>query len=120
VLCHLAPVARLVAAVLAASAEQRQPTEQELYGRNLTEAEWRITNLDEINEAIQAEYAHLTFDEALAFWRSQHARVVLAVERLSEEQLEAENSYPLAWARPHLYRVIDSLLAHCRGHVAPT
>jgi hypothetical protein len=118
VLCHLAPAARIVAAVVAARAEQRQPTEVELYGRNLTEAESRITSLDEINHAVQEEHSHLTYDEASQFWRSQLARIFMELGRVSEEQLEAKITYPPAWATPHLYLVVDTFLSHCRSHVA--
>jgi hypothetical protein len=118
VLCHLAPAARIVAAVLAAKAEQRGPTDTELYRRNLTDAEWRMTSLDEINQAVQDGHAHLTYDEASQFWRRELANVVLELRRVSEEHLEAEVTYPPGWERPHLYQVVDTFLAHCTSHVA--
>jgi hypothetical protein len=121
VLCHLAPFARLVGAVLAASDKPQRATEVALYGRDLTEAERRMTDLDEINQAFQDEYAHLSFDEAVEFRRDQLATVVLEVERLCDEQLAEKTTYTPSWERPHLYLVIDTFLARCRSRqgIAP-
>jgi hypothetical protein len=117
VLCHLAPFARLASAILRANADQRLPSERELYGRRLTQAERRMTDLDEINQAFQARYLHYNWNDAVTLWEAQNRRLVVQIERLSDEQLEAENVYPPAWARPHLYEVVDAYIAHCRSHV---
>ena len=76
VLCHLAVYARLVRAVMRSTAEKRLPTSVELYGRELTQEEQALTDLDAINEAQRSEYAALSYDEGLAFWRAMHAEAV--------------------------------------------
>jgi hypothetical protein len=48
----------------------------ELYGRQLTEQERALTDLDAINDAVQREYAVLSYDDALAFWRAVHAQAI--------------------------------------------
>ena len=119
VLCHLAVYARLVGAVMRSTAEKRLPTSAELYGRELTEEEQALTDLDAINEAQRSEYAALSYDEGLAFWRAMHAEAVAQVARLSDAQLAAPGpAAPPNWSRPHLADVASALMQHYEGHMA--
>jgi hypothetical protein len=118
VLCHLGAYARLVGAVLQASAEGRPPTTTELYGRELTDEESAIVDLDGVNEAIRREYEALSYNEALAFWRAMHKQVLTQAARLTDNRLaEPGPSYPPNWQRPHLVEVIEALIAHYGGHM---
>lgn len=118
VLCHLGAYARLVGAVLQGRAEGRPPTMTELYGRELTDEESAMVELDEVNEAIRREYEALSYDEALAFWRAMHQQVLAQAARLTDDQLaETGPSYPLNWQRPHLVEVIEALVSHYDGHM---
>jgi hypothetical protein len=120
VLCHLAAYARLVRGVLRGAAESRSPTDTELYGRQLTEQERALTDLDAINDAVQREYAALSYDDALAFWRAMHAQAIDEVARLTDEQLAAPGPpTPPNWWRPHLADVVTALVQHCEGHLGP-
>ena|SRR5438874_10185314 len=120
VLCHLAAYARLVGGVLRGAAESRSPTDTELYGRQLTEQERALTDLDAINDALQREYAALSYDDALAFWRAMHAQAIDDVARLTDEQLAAPGPpAPPNWWRPHLADVVTALVRHCEGHLGP-
>jgi hypothetical protein len=119
VLCHLAAFARLVGAILRAEAEGRAATEPELYGRELTDAERAVSDLDEVNEAVRAEHAGLTYAESLAFWRAMHAEALAQASRLTDAQLAAPGPhYPPRWHRPQLADVATALVRHCEGHVA--
>jgi hypothetical protein len=119
-LCHLGAYARLVGAILAAEAEGRSATARELYGRDLTDAERAMVDLDEINEALRGEGARLRYDEALAFWREMHASALAQIARLDDDQLVAPGpSFPPSWRRRHLAEVVDALVRHYEGHVAP-
>jgi hypothetical protein len=119
VLCHLAEYARVVGAIVRGTAEERQPTTTELYGRELTAAQLAMTDLDEINAAVQREYASLSYTEALAFWRAMHAEVVTQVARLTDDQLAAPGQFtPTSWARPHLADQVTALTAHYAAHMA--
>src|SRR5437879_1809768 len=89
VLCHLAVYARVVGAILRATAENRAATTVELYGRELSQEELAMTDLNEINAAAQRDTAHFSYAEALAFWRAMHAQAMTQLERLSAEQLSA-------------------------------
>jgi hypothetical protein len=120
VLCHLAAYARLIGAAVRAEAEHRQPTSTELYGRELSPTELAASSLDEINAAIQREYAGLGYSEALALWRTMHQEVARQVARLSDEQLAAPGpAYPPAWSRPRLIEVVDALVSHYAAHMGP-
>jgi hypothetical protein len=120
VLCHLAAYARLVGGVLRGAAEHRAPTDTELYGRELTEQEHALADLDAINEAIHREYAALSYNDALAFWHAMHAAAIAQVARLTDEQLEAPGpSAPPEWRRPHLAEVVTVLARHYEGHMGP-
>jgi hypothetical protein len=119
VLCHLAVYARLVGAVMRSTAEKRLPTSAELYGRELTEEEQALTDLDAINEALRSAHAAHSYDEGLAFWRAMHAEAVAQVARLSDAQLEAPGpAAPPNWSRPHLADVVSALIQHYEGHMA--
>ncbi len=118
VLCHLGAYARLVGAVLQGRAEGRPPTMTELYGRDLTDVESAMVELDEVNEAIRREYEALSYNEALAFWRAKHQQVLAQAARLTDCQLaEPGPSYPPNWRRPHLVEVIEALVSHYEGHM---
>ena len=118
VLCHLAAYARLVGGVLRGVAENRCPTSAELYGRDLTQEEQAVTDLDAINDAIQREYAMLTYDEALTLWRAMHAEAVTEAARLTDQQLAAPGpAAPANWSRPHLADVVSALVGHYEGHM---
>jgi len=118
VLCHLAAYARLVGAILRAEAEGRAATELELYGRELGDAERALSDLDDVNEAVRKEYAGLTYDEALAFWRAMHAEALAHAGRLSDAQLAAPGpDQPPHWRRPQLADVVGALVQHCEGHM---
>jgi len=113
VLCHLAVYTRVVAAILRATAENRSATTQELYGRELTPEESAMTDLDEINAAAQRDTAHLSYAEALAFWRAVHAEAMTQLARLSDAQLDAPGpTTPPNWHRPHLKEVVTALTHH--------
>jgi hypothetical protein len=119
VLCHLATYTRLVGAILRATAEDRSATNVELYGRELTEQELAMTDLDEINAAAQQETAALSYAEALAFWRAMHAEALTQLARLTDAQLAAPGpGYPPGWTRPHLADVVTALTDHYAGHMA--
>ncbi len=101
VLCHLAVYARVVGAILRATADNREATAVELYGRELTADEQKMTDLDEINAAAQRD----TAEAQLA--------------RLSAAQLEAPGPiHPPNWHRPHLKEVVTALTDHCAAHMA--
>jgi hypothetical protein len=118
VLCHLAAYARLVGAVLRAEAEGRAATEPELYGRELSDAERAISDLDDVNEALRREYAGLSYEEALALWRAMHAETLAQAGRLTDAQLAAPGpDQPPHWRRPQLADVVGALVQHCEGHV---
>jgi hypothetical protein len=118
VLCHLAAYTRLVAGVLRGAAEDRSPTEAELYGRALTEQERAVQDLDAINDALQREYAGLSYTAALAFWRAMHAEAMAQLERLTDAQLAAPGPRaPSAWSRPHLAEVVSTLVRHYQAHM---
>ncbi len=119
VLCHLAVYARVVGAILRATAEDRSPTGVELYGRELTPQESAMTDLDEINAAALRDTAHLSYAEALAFWRARHAEAEKQLARLSDAQLaEPGPSVPPNWHKPHLYEVVTALTEHYEAHMA--
>ena len=121
VLCHLAAYAKVLGAALQGVAEGRPLTSSELYGRELTDAELALSDLDEINAAVQSHYAGLTYDEALAFWRATHAQVVAQAARLTDSQLAAPGPpHPPTWSRPHLADVVRALVAHYEAHMAMT
>lgn len=118
VLCHLAAYARLVGAVLWGVADNRPPTDTQLYGRELTEQERTLADLDAINDALRRECATLSYEEALTFWRAMHAEAVAQVDRLTDEQLLAPGPYaPPSWSRPHLADVVTALVQHYAGHM---
>ncbi len=118
VLCHLAVYTRVVAAILRATVENRSATTQELYGRELTPEELAMTDLDEINAAAQRDTAHLSYAEALNFWRAMHAESVAQVARLSDEQLNAPGpTSPPNWHKPHLKEVVTALTDHYAAHM---
>ena len=120
VLCHLADYARLVRGVLRGAAENRSPTDTELYGRELSEQERALTDLDAINDAVQREYAALSYQDAFAFWRAMHTQAIDEVARMTDEQLDAPGpSEPPNWWRPHLGEVVTMLVQHYEGHVGP-
>jgi hypothetical protein len=119
VLTHLGAYARLIAAMLRAEAERRQATDAELYGRELTAAERALGGLDEVNEAIRREYETLSYDEAVALWRTMHAEVIAQFGRLTNAQLAAPGpTYPAHWSRPELVDVVGALIHHYHGHMA--
>ena len=118
VLCHLAAFARVVGAILRAEAEGRVATESELYGRELTDAERAIGDLDEVNEGVRREHAGLSYEDALAFWRAMHAEALLHAARLTDAQLAAPGpDHPPHWRRPRLADVAGALVRHCEGHM---
>lgn len=118
VLCHLGAYARLVGAVLKGRAEGRPPSTTELYGRELTDDESAMVELDEVNEAIRREYQALSYNEALAFWRAMHQQVLAQAARVTDDQFaEPGPSYPPNWHRPHLVEVIEALVSHYDGHM---
>ncbi len=118
VLCHLAAYTRLVGGVLRGAAENRSPTQAELYGRELTEQEQALTDLDAINESLRREYTALSYGDALAFWRAMHAEAVAQAARLTDQQLAAPGpSAPPNWWRPHLAEVVTALVRHYQGHM---
>jgi hypothetical protein len=118
VLCHLAAYARLVGAVLRAAAEGRAATEPELYGRELSDAERAISDLDDVNEALRQEYAGLSYADALALWRAMHAEALTHAGRLTDAQLAAPGpDQPPQWRRPQLADVVGALVQHCEGHM---
>jgi hypothetical protein len=120
VLCHLAAYARLVGGVLRGAAEDRSPSHTELYGRELTQQEQAFTDLDAINDAVRREYAALSYDDALVFWRATHAELVAQTARLTDEQLAAPGpAAQLNWSRPHLADVVTALVQHYEGHMEP-
>jgi len=117
VLIHLAVYARLVGAILHALADGREPTPVELFGRQLTEAELRLS-LDDQNAAVQREYAALDWQQALDFWRAAHAHVATQLARLTDAQLAAPGPvYPPDWARPHLSDIVVALCDHYGAHM---
>jgi hypothetical protein len=119
VLCHLAAYTRLVGAVLRSTAEHRLPSSTELYGRELTDEEQALVDLDAINEALRRTYEDLSYDEALAFWRGMHAEAVAQAGRLTNEQLAAPGPVsPPNWWRPHLADVVTALVQHYEEHMA--
>ena len=119
VLCHLAVYTRVVAAILRATVENRSATTQELYGRELTPEELAMTDLDEINAAAQRDTAHLSYAEALNFWRAMHAEAMTQLARLSDAQLAAAGpSSPANWSRPHLSDVVTALTDHYAAHMS--
>jgi hypothetical protein len=119
VLCHLAAYARLVGAVLRSCADSRLPVDRELYGRDLTEEEKALTDLDAINEAVRRTYEGLSYDESLTFWREMHAEAVAQAARLTDEQLAAPGpAAPPSWWRPHLADVVTALVEHYQEHMA--
>jgi hypothetical protein len=118
VLCHLAAHTRLVGAILAGEADGQAPTEQALYGRQLSPAERAIDDLDEVNAAIQREYAGLSYAEALGFWRTVHADALRQAARLSDAHLAAPGPALVPrWSRPHLADVVAALVSHYQGHL---
>jgi Mycothiol maleylpyruvate isomerase N-terminal domain len=118
VLCHLASYTRIVGAVFLGQAEGRLPTMTELYGRELSDQELAIVGLDEINEAVRREYEALSYEEALAFWRTMHERAIAQAARLTDEQLAAPGpSYPPNWWHEHLSEVVTTLIRHYEGHM---
>jgi hypothetical protein len=119
VLCHLAAFARLVGAILRAEAEGRAATEPELYGRELSDAERAVSDLDEVNEGVRREHAGLSYEEALAFWRVTHAEALAQAARLTDAQLATPGpAEPPLWRRPQLADVAAALVRHCEGHMA--
>jgi hypothetical protein len=119
VLCHLAGYARVVAAILRATAEDRPALNAELFGRELTEQELTMTDLDEINAATQQETAALSYPEALALWRTVHGDALTQLARLTDEQLAAPGpTSPPGWWRPHLAAVVTALTDHYAGHMS--
>jgi hypothetical protein len=117
-LVHLGAYARVVGALLRAAADDREPTNPELYGRELSEAELAITDLDDINHAVIREHAHLSYAEALGFWRSMHQQAAAQLERLTDEQLTRPSpAYPPHWWRPHLAELVTTLSAHYDAHM---
>jgi DinB superfamily len=119
VLVHLAAYTRLVAAFLRGAAEQRVPGHAELFGRELSEAELAMNDLDQINHAVIREHAHLSYGEARALWRSMHQEAVVQLGRLSDEQLAAPGpDYMPAWRSPHLGDVVARLGAHYEAHLS--
>ncbi len=117
-LCHLAAYARLVGAVLRSTAQSRPPSNSELYGRELTEDELALTDLDAVNESLRREYTALSYDDALAFWRAMHAEAVAQAARLTDDQLAAPGpSAPPNWSRPHLADAVTALIQHYEGHM---
>lgn len=119
VLCHLAVYARVVGAILRASAEDRDATIVELYGRELTAEELKLTDLDEINAAAQRDTAHLSYAEALTLWRATHAEAEKQLARLTEARLSAPGpTSPPNWHRPHLHEVVTALTDHYAAHMA--
>jgi hypothetical protein len=119
VLCHLAGYARVVGAILRATAEARAPTNVELYGRELTAQELAMTDLDEINAAAQRETAQLSYAQALALWREMHAEALAQAARLTNAQLAAPGPVsPPNWWRPHLAEVASALTDHYAGHMS--
>jgi hypothetical protein len=118
VLCHLAAYTRLLAGMLQGVVENRSPTDRELYGRELTEAEQALTDLDAINAALHHEHAALSYDDALAFWRAMHTDAVTQCARLTNTQLAAPGpAAPPSWSRPHLADVVTALLRHYAEHM---
>jgi hypothetical protein len=118
VLCHLAAHTRLVGAILAAEADGQPPTQHALYGRELSPAEQALDDLDEVNAAIQREYAGLSYTEALAFWQAMHAEALRQAARLSDAQLAAPGPALVPrWSRPHLAEVVAALVSHYHGHL---
>jgi hypothetical protein len=121
VLCHLAAYAKVIGGALQGVAEGRPPTNSELYGRELTDAQLALSDLDEINAAVQSHYAGLTYDEALAFWRAVHAHVMAQAARLTNTQLAMPGPPdPPNWSRPALADVVTALVAHYEAHMAMT
>jgi hypothetical protein len=121
VLCHLAGYGRVVGAILRATAENRVPANAELFGRELTDQELAMTDLDEINAAAQQETAALSYPEALALWRTIHADALNQLARLTDEQLAAPGpTYPPHWWRPHLAEVVTALTDHYAAHMSVT
>jgi hypothetical protein len=119
VLCHLAVYARVVGAILRATAENRSATSVELYGRELTSEEMVLTDLDEINAAAQRDTAHLSYAEALSFWLTTHAEAEKQLARLTEGQLTAPGPLsPPNWQRPHLNEVVTALTEHYAAHMS--
>jgi hypothetical protein len=119
VLCHLAAYTRLVGAMLRSTAEHRLPTSTELYGRELSDEEQALTDLDAINDAVMRAYEGLSYEEALAFWRTVHAQAVTQAARLTDEQLAAPGPVaPPAWSRPHFAEVVTALVQHYEAHMA--
>jgi hypothetical protein len=118
VLCHLAAYTRLLAGMLQGVVENRSPTDRELYGRELTEAEQALTDLDAINAALHHEHAALSYDDALAFWRAMHTDAVAQAARLTDTQLAAPGpAAPPSWSRPHLADVVTALVQHYAEHM---
>jgi len=121
VLCHLAMYARVVGAILRATAEDRSATEGELYGRALTSQELAMSDVDEINAAAQRDTAQLSYAQALAFWRAMHAEALVQLARLSEAQLSDPGpSSPPNWHKPHLHEVVTALTDHYAAHMSAT
>jgi hypothetical protein len=90
----------------------------ELYGRELTDKESAIVDLDGVNEAIRREYEALSYNDAPAFWWAMHQQVLAQAARLPDKQLaEPGPSYPPNWQRPHLVEVIEALFAHYESHM---
>jgi DinB superfamily len=119
VLCHLAAYVRLVGAIMRAVTEGRAATEPELYGRELSDADRAIGNLDEVNEALRKEYAGLSYEEAVALWRAMHAEALAQCARLSDAQLAAPGpDQPAHWRRPQLADVVSALVHHYEGHMS--
>ena len=119
VLCHLAAYARVIGAILRATAEDRPATNVELYGRELTAAELAMADVDEINAATQRETAALSYAQALAFWRAMHAEALAQASRLTDAQFAAAGpAHPPNWSRPHLAEVVTALTDHYAGHMS--
>ncbi len=119
VLIHLGGYTRLVGALLRGVAEEREASESELYGRELTPAERAMTDLNAINQAVIDEYAHLTYEEARALWQGLHRQAMAELGRLSDDQLALQTpEHAARWQRPHLSDVVTSLCAHYDAHLS--
>jgi hypothetical protein len=118
VLVHLAAYTRVVCAIVRGVAEGRDPTEAELFGRELTEAERAMSDLDAVNQAVVDEFAHLSHGEALAMWRDVVSELQAQAGRLSEEQLAAPVPETAPnWQADHLYELVARVGRHYHAHM---
>jgi hypothetical protein len=119
-LCLLSPSLALLGSAPPPPPEQRPPTSAELYGRELTDEEHALTDLDAINAAVLRAHAGLSYAEALVLWRTMHAQAVGQAARLTDAQLAAPGPLvPAHWSRPHLAEVVTALVDHYQAHMAP-